>query len=501
MLNTKFVTQQFRDGTMTDQNALANALLVEPEIANTLIYAYGSGSAKNGMGDSYNVLQYLTQGAGNLGKFGKTYKPTGHDEIMWPVQGKLVKALPISGPVNPGTDTGIGFSEFVVPLAQKLYSVGFVCRFENGSIARLQKPPYKAGNSWCHVFVIIGSNPSEYIPSVDLEIGKEVSWDFTAYEEGSDGGGNVEATPMWFKNQMTISRMAQGMTGSAKNEVVTLEVDRNGEKKNLWMYEKQYQYFRNWGRQHERLLWNGRYNRLTDGTFPVFGENGRPVKVGSGIEEQIKAANTIVTTELTEEMLWHMLVDIKNKGNGAENQKRVLITGDGGQWEFNRVLKEAAVRLNMVDHNFVHRLEGNKLAFGAEFTTYKGPFGGEFTVVNHPMFNDEEVWTKKVGPYGYTEQSYKMFFLDFSDYGNEPNIRMLTRGANGENRQLVQWFTAGATTPNWDRDAFKGNAGDFSKIMRSHGGDYFMCYTLSETLVAIQNTLTCGMIWVKPPQY
>lgn len=489
---TRFQQGQFKDGTFTDQANLAEAMLLKPEIIESVIVAFNSGR-----NESYGVMQQLTQGLGALGEAGKNYKVLGNDEIMWPVQGHLMRTMPIAQTVTTDVNAriGIGFSEFTVLFPEKYFSLGFVCRFIDGTIARVTQEPYRDGSNWCYTYQIIDNNPNAFVATDALAVGREVSWDFTAYEEGSEGGGMVEATPSWFKNQLTTCRMAQSMTGSAKLSKLWFEVAniKTGKKSRFWLYHKQAEFMRQWARQHERMIWNGKYNRLPDGTFANYGANGRPVKTGSGIEQQISGVNKIVASELTEEMLYHMAADLTHLAGDAENQKRVLITGMGGMYEFDKALKNAGKQYTIVDTNFVHKQTGVKLAFGGNYTTYKGPYGFELTVINHPMFNDTTVYPNLIN--GYTDQSYKMFFMDFSDYNGEPNFQMVTRGAEGEDRRLVQWFTAGGSTP--DFSSFSGSSG-INKVMRSHGADSFTCYTLSESQLIIRNPLACGMIQITP---
>jgi hypothetical protein len=500
MLSTRFIRGLYRDGTFVETSNIAEALASKPEIADTLIFAFGNQPQYGGLGDAYSVMQYLVQGTSSIARQDKSYRVIGNDEIQWAVMGHLQRSIPIAvdHPLATSTDAriGINFSTFKVLFPIKYFSVGFICRFWNGELARVVSEPYREGQHWCYEFQILSNNPMSYMNPESLRAGREVTWDFSAYEEGSTGGGMVDATPSWFRNQMTTTRISYGMTGSAKYETLWFEITNTvtGEKANLWMFYQQYLAMKQWSRQQERMIWNSRYNRLADGTFGIQGITGRPVKTGSGIEEQISGVNRIIASELTEDMLWAMTADMYQV-LGKENSKMVLITGMGGIHEFHRILKKTQQQYQVVDTIFTNRETGNKLSFGGQFITYKGFMGNEITVVNHPMFNDRSVYPKTVGPYGYTDQSYKMFFIDFGDYDGEPNVQMITKGANGEDRRLVQWFTAGSTLPDFNG---RSNVGEFQKALRSHGADSFTCYTLSETGIIIRNPLSCGLIEIRP---
>jgi hypothetical protein len=498
MLQRQFINAQFRDGTMTDQNQLANALLTKPEIADELIMAYGNQGEGNKMG----VMQMLTQGMGRVGSVDKDYKIQGSDEIIWFLQGLQGRTIPIADQSIPAPAANVGqnFAEFIVPLAGKYFTPGDVVRFPNNSLCRVQAEPYKNGDNWCYTFAIMGANPNEFIPANALAVGRELAMGTTAFEEYSEGGGMKETTPMAFRNQMSIQRKSYSMSGGAKTDVVVFSVkgrDSNGNEKtsNSWMYKKQHDLYYQWVCEQEYALWFNKYNRLQDGTFAVKGMNGRPVKTGSGIEEQIIGTNQIVTDQLTEELLRYMILDINKNGMSAENKKLLLVTGLGGIDEFDRAMKRALGGLGgfVVDTTFIDKKGGNKLGFGSQFTTYRGLLGTEITVVHHPMFDDITRFPNVDPITGFTDQSYKMYFLDFSDYGGAPNIQMIFKGAHGEDRRLLSWFTAGATEPN-----FNGNSG-VKAMMRSNGLDGFSMYMLSESMVLIKNPLGCGMITIRRP--
>jgi hypothetical protein len=84
-------------------------------------------------------------------------------------------------------------------------------------------------------------------------------------------------------------------------------------------------------------------------------------------------------------------------------------------------------------------------------------------------------------------ESYRMTFLDFSDYAGEPNISMVTKGADGQNRAMEMWYTAGSTDPY----SSGGNSGA-KKVMRSSSLDGFECFMLSQQGMKVTNPLGCG---------
>lgn len=488
----RFIEGGAFDGTLSDTNNLASVLMTKPEMADTIIYAYANAEGREN--NVYNILHSMLQGTGRSAEAGKGIKTIGSREYMWHIKGSVQTARTITEPVQ---GDGYGFSRFILPLDIQYFSKGMVLRFEDGSTARVQEEPYMLGSSVHHVMVLMGASKEARVAGWALEPGKKVSKIFTAFEEGSEGGGMLMDTPAMLKNQINTLRTSGTMTGDAKMTKTVLQLKTKGKLTNYWLFQKQNDmYEQHWG-DVERALWFSRYNKLYDGSIPMQGSNGNVIFTGSGIEEQLEGTNYYSVSELTEDLFRHMATTISGKMKGGVNKKILLVTGNGGCDEFDKLWRKMAATMRLTDTTFVTKLEGAKLRFGANFTSYIHN-GVEFTVINHPMFNDFEVFPGVVGP-GYTSQSYKMYFLDFSEYDGIPNIEMITRGAEGEDRSIVQWFTAGGATPNFSYKDSKNDIGA-SGVLRSNGTDAFSMYMLSQAGVKIANPYSCGLIKLTPPQ-
>jgi hypothetical protein len=465
---------KLNQGDFTDSNNLAQALMTQPEIYNTLAYAFG---------DKY-YLQYLTAGSGRVAE---KYKSLGNQEYMWPLMGDLIKPIAISGAASPVANAGQGFQSFSVPLAEKYFFQGCVVRF--GTVqARCQDNGVQVGNDWVYTFKLVTDDPSAAVPAEDLAIGQVAVFMYTAYEEGSRGGGAFEAYPFWFKSQMTTMRMSYGMTGDAATDIMVLEVGKEGGKKsNLWMYASDYQKMLIWQQQVEYYRWYGQNNMTPDGEIHLDGANGRPVRVGSGVLEQIASSNQRSYTNLTTDIFNDFLTDLQLASKDAENKKLIMFTGAGGLRQFNDSINREYNNLRLVDTTFVSK-NGMNLSFNNQnWNTYHGILGTELTVVHNPLFDDRTKHTKLHPETGLPLESYRMTFMDFSDYAGEPNVSLVTKGSDGKNRAMEMWYTAGSTDPY----SSGGNSGA-KKVMRSSSLDGFECFFLSQQGIKVTNPLGCG---------
>lgn len=472
----QFTKQSWNSSSFTDQNSLAQALMTEPEVlSKTLAYVFG---------DKY-AIQYLTQG---MGRVSNKYNKIGNQQFRWPLMGSLTKAIPITGSFAPASNPGLNFSPFTVRLAENYFAVGDIIASHTRVLARVQEEPVQDGVDWIYTLRLVTNDPAAIMPTADLAAGKEFSFEFTAFEEFSEGGSSKEAFPMWFTNQMTTSRMSYSMSGGAQTDVMVLSVGGRGGKggSKLWMYEKEYQVMLQWMEQTERQRWYGKYNRTAEGLVHLPGQNNRPVLTGAGIFDQIADSNTRTYTRGTEKLFRDFILDLQENSRDAENKKFIAFTGKGGMQEFDRAMRDSISSSMLVDTHFVTG-GGQDLTLGGQFTTYKGLMGTEITVVHVPMFDKKENNRQLHPETQWPLESYNFTMLDHSMYGGESNISMIAKGTDGIDRSFRTWYTAGSQTP-------MGDDSGVSKVMRSSSLDGWECHMLSETAIKITNPLTCGRL-------
>ena len=463
---------KLNQGNFTDSNNLASALMTEPELYRTLAYAFG---------DKY-YLQYLTAGSGRVAE---KYKALGNNEYMWPMMGDLVKPIAITG---TAVGNGIGGQTFTVPLAEKYFFEGCIVHFGNEHVqARMEGDAIQVGNDWVHTFRLVTDDVTLFVDATDLRLGNLVACLYTAFEEGSRGGGSFEAYPHWFKNQMTTMRMSYGMTGEAATDIMILEMgEQSGAKSHLWMYASDYQKMLIWQQQVEYYRWYGTYNKTANGDINLPGANGRPVTVGDGVLNQIADTNKWNYSSLTTDLMLDFLTDLLVASKDAENKKLVLFTGIQGIRNFQTAINDAYSSFNIIGTEFVSK-NGMDMKFSNQsWKTYEGILNTEITIAHNPMYDDRTKHTKLDPNTNLPLESSRMTFLDFSDYGGEANISLVTKGAEGNNRAMRMWYTAGAEDP------FKSNGSGAEKAMRSSDLDGFECHYLSQQGIKVTNPLSCG---------
>lgn len=473
----------FNSQTMVDSNQLAQALMTRPELSNVV---------SNAIGDKF-YLQYLTQGSGRTvkGEVSNKFKYLGNAQYRWWLYGDLTHPVAITAPCNVSSNIGYAGSTFEITIGEPYYGEGDVISLKSGAQVRISDNGRSNAADTVYTCRLVTNNPADTVPAGDLAVGAMTVFMYTAFEEGSEGGSSKRAFPMGFENQLTTCRQTYAITGSAATDVMTLTLKTDsGQTSSLWMNYEEFIQMKLWMQEAEYLRWYGKYNRTAQGEVMLPGKNGRPVLIGAGVLDQLSASHRrAYSIETANEDLYRdFLIDIQIASKDAENKKVFCFTGMGGWNTFHKAMNEARKGAQIVDTTFISKTSLG-LKFGENFVTYKGLAGTELTIVYCPIFDDRNKHPYLHPQTGLPFESYRMVFLDFSDYDGESNIQMVTKGKDGQDRSMVMWYTAGGATPS------AGDSG-VSKLIRSHGRDTFECYKLSETGIMIKNPLTCGELFI-----
>ena len=294
---------------------------------------------------------------------------------------------------------------------------------------------------------------------------------------------------MWFSNQMTTARSSFSMSGGAQTDVLILSVGgRNGKKgSQLWMYERDYQHMTQFMEQVERAKWYSIFNRDAQGLVHVPGSNGRPVLTGAGLLEQVHPSNRRNYNVLTERIIREFLTDLMENAYNADAKQFIGFTGYYGFDMFDSAMKDGAARFVLVDSKFITG-SGQELTLGGQFKTYVGLNGVKLTLAHNPMY-DSPIANRRLHPRTKKPlESYRFTILDFGMYGGESNISVVAKGADGIDRSMMSWYTAGSQTPAGGSTGSKG----YMNALRSNDIDGWSAHFLSECAVKVTNPLSCG---------
>lgn len=429
----KVSRQKYNDSQMTESNSLANALLQNPAKLSPLMTYLG------GRQDKKFPLSVLTEGAGNTISIEK-------DTYEYNVMTRIDHTRPVANSV--GTNKGSNGEQFTVEFPDKWFVKDYNIIGPSGVQCRIMSEPVPSGSNYEYTLQVVEPNPNVAVPSEDLTAGAQ--WGQLYANVGKDfsrGNASNFSTPSKIRHKLSTLRKSYQMSGEAKDFVMDIELPtKSGGNSRYWMDHEEWQKYLQWKEEMEMHYWYGRQTYNENGVTNLVDERNQPIISGPGLFQQIQNRETY--SRLTASKLKNVIGDIFYSMTDSQNRQVTLFTGTGGMREFDRAMKEELGRSNytVLDQDKFVTGSGRNLSLGGFFTTYEHVDGHTVNVVKVPLFDHGMVArTRPKHPEtGYSLESYRMTFVDQSNYDGEPNLVMV----NKKGREMLRWAVAGSTIPN-----------------------------------------------------
>ena len=306
----------------------------------------------------------------------------------------------------------------------------------------------------------------------------------------SRGNASNWSTPGLVRNKIGTIRKSYHFAGNAKDYVAEFELPTKGGKTTkLWMDYEEYQHMLKFKEECELLYWYGEKTYDANGITSMKDENGQPVITGPGLLQQIINKDTY--SALTESKLLNVIGDLFYGMSDATAKQITLYTGIGGAREFDAALKAynggfASWTVN-AESKFITG-SGRSLGMTGYFTSYDHIDGHTVNVVKVPMFDHGPVAQARVKHpvSGYSMESYRMIFVDQSNYDGQANVQMI----NKKGREMMRWAVAGSVIP-------RGFSGSDTRASDIDGASVHMLKTAGIVLKRfdtswIYNVLRCS---------
>ena len=134
---------------------------------------------------------------------------------------------------------------------------------------------------------------------------------------------------------------------------------------------------------------------------------------------------------------------------------------------------------------------GQDVQVGANFSTYQA-LGNKITLVHCPVFDDPNLAASAamsnndaLSGAGFRTATLggMMVFLDMSTQQGVANIELISKGAEGTNRNWVKKYVPGMINPY-----------DSASMLAASGDDRFECHWLTQSGIIVRNPLSCGIL-------
>jgi len=369
-------------------------------------------------------------------------------QFTYPVMGRDDKASVVAESLyTAGDKPGIANSRFKIRFTDNWIKKSYVIESSRGVQAYVLEDPVKVGSMYEYNVQLQAASDSEFCPLSELAAG--VRWvDLTAQvaESESRGTDSKMVAPGSYKNQMGFVRASMSWAGNSANKVMNIKVSTDkGTETDVWMDLFMWQFEKRWLNECEHSCWYSRYNRTKDGSIPLKDPvTGKEIPIGSGILEQIQNKSTY--SKLTYSSLQNKIGEALYGQQDADGMTITLFTGKGGIREIDRAMKQEGFKLltdfTGVADKFVKGTHRDLMLDGF----FKGFYhidGYTIKVKYNPLFDHGKVALKSpLHPEtGYPLESYRMVFIDDSEYEGTPNIQLVHQKGREYNDGIVAGMT------------------------------------------------------------
>ena len=426
----------YNDSQMTDMNSLANALLSKPAELSPII------THLSGKDDKRFPLSFLTEGVGNV-------KSIDRLEYEYRVATQRLRTRPVASAPATVTSLGVGGATFEVAFPDKHFVFPYVLVSQTGVQARIMKAPESRGSEWVYTLQLVNPSATATMPAADVGVGALFAQMYAPVGvDFSRGNASNWETPGLVRNKLTTVRKSYHMSGNAKDFVAEFSLPtKGGSTTKLWMDYEEYLHMLDFKEECEMYYWYGQKSYDSNGQTSMKDENGQPVIVGPGLLEQI--TNTDTYSTMTETKLKNIIGDLFYGMTDASNKQVTLYTGTGGAREFDEALKSHfggtnSFKVSSGDSRFITG-SGRNLGLTGYFNSYEHVDGHVINVVKLPMFDHGAVAQARAKHpvTGYSLESYRMVFVDQSNYDGQNNLQMISK----KGREMMRWCVAGSVVP------------------------------------------------------
>ena len=274
----------------TSENVLTSAGLLEPdELTQAMTYL-------NTFIKDYSPFMWLNAGQGGFNKAGSV-ELEGDGQYYWNVMGELKEHDTIIGSPYTGSDKpGINLEPFSLHLSSSWIKEGWLIRFRDGYIGRIDDQPIDKGTYWLYKVRPYTVDKGEYCSLDNLRPGNLVRESVYLVPGRFDVGTESNSqTPYKRTNQISKIRWTHRITGNIANKKVAtfnLPTGDGGAETKYWID------FDYWFAMHlnemktERFLFEESiYNRDANGRISLTDRRsgGEPIMTGASVKQMIEA--------------------------------------------------------------------------------------------------------------------------------------------------------------------------------------------------------------------
>jgi len=355
-------------------------------------------------------------------------------EYSFPVIGKMHRPSVVAQ-TPAGSDWGLGRSSFKLTMSDGLLKKGQIVQNSLGSQCHIIERE-KSNTGWVYTMRLHGASIDQALETEDVQSGTQwVAVNSPVSEERNRGTESNSVDFGKVKNQISYLKKRVSWGGIQNlNRVLPFKITQSDIKGNTktddsWISNFMYQFELDWMAEKEHTYWYSKYSKDANGIDTTFDpENGEPIPTGAGLLEQIPNFDTY--SQLTFEHLQRYISDIYYGQADQMNKVITIYTGLGGLREADRALRNEGLKtvgdFSQIADKFIGG-EGYNMHLKGYFNSFYHIDGYYVAFKHNPFFDFGRVAdaAPKHPESGMSLESYRMVFIDSSNYNGQPNIQLV----------------------------------------------------------------------------
>jgi len=461
------------NANMTEQSHLGKGLMAAPHKFSTV------------MDTLFSAQNYYSNNPFSSMLVGMAEETIGNTEWEWELKNANTRPLVVVETMHSGNTAGKYRQIFSIKLDENWYLPGDVLHPGTSNKkyqVRVQSQGKTDGDGTVYMVRMNSDNPDDFIPSKYLTPGQQWGKLFSQYEEAAEqSGSTVFSMPIAFRNKMSKYRKEYRITDYASTEVLACKIpDSKGKLHDSWMRYAEVEYWQQWYGELERGHW---YSRSAD---TVIGSNGRPVRMGPGIQEQLEDSHIHRYSHLTAKLIEEYLMDIfYGRTKPGKGRQIKGFTGEYGMLQFHRAIQDWQNKSGFIKNVEVYTnkvqsdLHTNAIEAGYQFVKYNMANGSSLELIHNPLYDDREINFEIDPVTGFPIESQRITFLDFSG----------DKGAKSNNIKVMKKKDSYAFTY---VEGMYGPYGPKKAGSSAHAGDYYEMHVGETRGTHIHDVTKCG---------
>ena len=298
---------------------------------------------------------------------------------------------------------------------------------------RILADPISEGANYVYRTELVTGNGADFMPYEELVSGTRFSREFSPVSHSmSIKGAEITFTsPLSMRNAMSFIRLQHKTPGNMiSRPMATGFKGEDGQVYKTWTQYEDFMFEYYYRLERNNLLMFGVSNRAEDGSYKQKDKSGNVIKIGSGIREQLEAANTAFYNVFDLDYFSSVMLDLSENKSPTDTCKYVVRTGKRGAIEFHKALEQYSQlfvpnRTNDRIYKTTSAFANKALGYGGQFTEYK--MAGNIDVsISVDSLYDDRVRFKTEHPLGGTNESHRFDILDLGTSDGVENIKMAT---------------------------------------------------------------------------